>query len=367
MDPTRRLARISVRPPACQEPNRTSRTSSAELARPARRVAGESVWAATSSESRPGGELDDRSKESRDPSRPTKQRGGRRVAELVVGDFVADRYRIVRALAHGGMARVYFAEDVRLERPVVVKYGVGVEAPYLRREARVLANLDDVLIPPVFDVGDVGAEGAFLVMPWIPADNLRDVIATTGPWSALAAAELGLALARAVAHVHARGIVHCDLKPSNVLVRDDPARRIALVDFGVADNVEPPITRLARTGKILGTPCFLPPENLRGGVPTQRTDVYGLGACLYYALSGVPPVEPREQLAELLVAVMEGRVVPLRARRPGMPAELAELVHRALSPDPDARFADAIELAEALRKVHHRLRLTHGSGIVASR
>ena len=64
---------------------------------------------------------------------------------------------------------------------------------------------------------------------------------------------------------------------------------------------------------------------------------------------------------------MEGRVVPLRARRPGMPLELADVVHRALSPDPEARFADAVELAEALRKVHHRLRLTHGSGVVASR
>ena len=289
------------------------------------------------------------------------------MAELVVGDIVADRYRIVRALARGGMARVYFAEDVLLERPVVVKHGVGAEAPYLRREARVLANLDDVLIPPVFDVGDVGVDGAFLVMPWIPADNLRDVVATTGPWSALDAAEMGLALARAVAHVHARGIVHCDLKPSNVLVRDDPARRIALVDFGVADNAEPPITRLARTGKILGTPCFLPPENLRGGVPSTRTDVYGLGACLYFTLTGVPPVEPREQLAELLVAVMEGRVVPLRARRPGMPGELADLVHRALCPDPSGRFADAVELAEALRRVLHRLRLTHGSAVSLSR
>jgi serine/threonine-protein kinase len=260
------------------------------------------------------------------------------------------------------MAMVYLAEDIRLERPVVLKVGSGVEAPYLRREARVLANLDDVLIPPVFDVGDLDDDdGAFLVMPWVPGENLRDVVQQGGAWSALDAGELGIALARAVGHVHARGIVHCDVKPSNVIVRDDRARSIALVDFGVADNAEPPITRLARTGKVLGTPCFLPPESLRGGAPAPRTDVYGIGACLYFALTGTPPIEPRGALSELLVAVLDGRIVPLRARRPGLPSELAEVVHRALATDPEQRPADANELAELLRRAVHRLRLTHGA------
>lgn len=280
----------------------------------------------------------------------------------LVGQILEGRYRIVRAIAEGGMAKVYFAEDVRLERPVVVKVSRGVETPYLRREARVLGNLDDVLIPPVFDTGELEPDGAFLVMPFVGGENLRDLVDANGPWSALQAAELGLHLARAVGHVHARGFVHCDVKPSNVLWRDDPTRPIALVDFGVADNEEPPITRLARTGKVLGTPCFLPPESLRGSPPAPRTDVYGIGATLYFLLTGVPPVEPRHQLSDLLVAVLEGSIVPLRARRPGIPAELADVVHLALASDPEKRPRDAGELAEKLRRAVHRLRLTQGAG-----
>ncbi|MCB9599404.1 MAG: serine/threonine protein kinase [Sandaracinus sp.] len=277
---------------------------------------------------------------------------------------MADRYRVVHWLAQGGMGRVYFAEDVRLERPVVLKVGVGSEAPYLRREARVLASLDHVTIPPVFDLGEIGSDGAFLVLPWIDGETLRDSVRRAGPWGALDAVEVALELAQALASVHARGVFHCDLKPSNVILRRDagPSRRVALVDFGVADNLEPPITRLARTGKLLGTPCFLAPENLQGSPPTPRTDVYGLGACLYFLLSGAPPVEPRDDLGQLLLAVLEGRVVPLRARRPSVATEVHELVHRALAPDPRVRFDDATDFAEALRKARHRLRLTQGTG-----
>ena len=195
------------------------------------------------------------------------------------------RYKILRSIGEGGMATVYLAEDTNLEREVAVKMISAelippAQLPRLlerfKREAKALAKLsDDPAIITVHDYGEF--EGTpYLVMAYMPGGTLKDMLGK--PMEYRAAAEMLIPVARALGEAHEQGIIHRDVKPSNLLV--DKRGALALADFGIAKALEMEGQTLTGTGLGVGTPEYMAPEQWRGEASPQ-TDVYSLGVVLY--------------------------------------------------------------------------------------
>lgn len=258
------------------------------------------------------------------------------------------RYTLVARIGGGAMGVVWRAWDPATEREVALKIlrpatrGRATALLRFQREVRALARLEHPRVVRVLDA-DLGAERVWFAMELIEGPDLAARIARDGPLNWREAAGLGADLADALAHAHAHGLVHRDLKPHNVLCGP---RGAALTDFGVVLDLHAD-TALTATDQLLGTPLWMAPEQV---VDTARvgvaTDIYGLGAILYTALSGAPPREGRE--VEVLQALMSPSPPPELPTR--IPADLRRVVGRAMDWDAARRYASAAELAEDLRR-----------------
>jgi len=228
---------------------------------------------------------------------------------LRAGDRVGGRYRLERLLGGGGMALVYAASDDRLDRTVALKVLADNLAEHVEirerflREARIAARLAHPHIVEVYDSGQ--GERPYIVMEYVDGATLADELRRRGPLAPHEAGALVAQAADGLAHAHAAGVVHRDVKPENLLVDADGALKIA--DFGIAHAVEG--TRLTSTGAVLGTASYLAPEQATGDTVTPATDVYALGAVLYELLTGRPP-HTGTTLTELLARKLE-QPVPL--------------------------------------------------------
>ncbi len=258
--------------------------------------------------------------------------------------LAAGRYRVERELGRGGMASVYLAHDEELGRSVAVK----VLPPHLAaddvfrarfvREARLAGRLSHPNIVRVYDAGE--AEGRpFIVMEYVPGSSLAEA----GRLEADRVVALGVQACAGLQHAHESGLVHRDVKPANLLVRDDGVLKI--VDFGIARAAES--TRHTQAGTLLGTAAYLAPEQLAGRDATPASDVYSLGAVLYELLTGRTPYA-FSSLAELAAKQVDGSIAPVRDVAPRVPAELEAAVMHALARDPSFRPASAAELAHEL-------------------
>ncbi|MDA8238554.1 MAG: serine/threonine-protein kinase [Chloroflexi bacterium] len=268
-----------------------------------------------------------------------------------VGDVLAARYRIDALLGVGGMATVWRARDLRLDRDVALKVllpNLAADpalAARFDREARALAALSDPHVVGIHDVvgGEADAE-PFLVMELCPGGSLGDRLAGGAALPAPVALPILADAATGLAALHAAGIVHRDVTARNVLLAGGRAK---LADLGIARAGAAGETvgaGLTPPGTALGTLASLSPEVIAGRPATAASDVYGLGAVAYRTLAGALP-RPAASLAELAAA--RGRAVPpLAERAPGIPPAVAAAVDRALDPDPGRR-PTAMEMATA--------------------
>ncbi|MEO8706717.1 MAG: protein kinase [Kofleriaceae bacterium] len=271
---------------------------------------------------------------------------------------LAPRYQPVREIARGGMGRVVEAFDVQLGRTVAIKHALDDDpAARLRfeREVAITARLEHPSIVPLYDAGELDGE-PFYVMRKVtgaPLDQIvRDAVTLD---QRLQLIPHVLAAADAVAHAHARGVIHRDLKPSNVLVGE--FGETVVIDWGLAKLVgtadlpagTTPISGLLETaaGTVAGTPGFMAPEQVTSGLTDTRADVFALGACLYYTLTGRLPVRGTTE-AELLARTREGRIETLDVA--GIPTDLAAIVATALQRDPADRYRDAAGFSDDLRR-----------------
>lgn len=267
---------------------------------------------------------------------------------------LAERYELTSPIGRGGMGEVWSGFDKRLDRPVAVKLLRSDALPprsgrdnlvkRFLREARLTARVEHPGVPAVFDAGADGDE-LYLVMQLVPGIDLIDFLAQHQPMPLAWAMAVTAQIASILAAAHAVSLVHRDLKPSNVMIKPDGS--VTVLDFGVATLLEADLTRLTATGEAIGSPAYMSPEQVLGGVPSPRSDLYSLGCILHELLAGARPFAAEATFSAMRQHVEEPPP-PLRSLRPDIPTEVEALVLQLLSKEPENRPADAREVYERL-------------------
>ena len=293
------------------------------------------------------------------PRAPTSRRTtlprtpARTGADHLTGRVLDGRYLIGSRIARGGMATVYEATDLRLDRTVAVKVmhpGLGDDDEFAARfvaEARAAAKLSHPNVVAVFDQGNDDGT-VFLAMELIPGHTLRDTIGKEAPLSPARTLALLEPVVSALAAAHRAGLIHRDVKPENVLIADDG--RIKVADFGLAKAMSA-TTQHTATGVLIGTVSYVAPELVVEGRSDARADVYAVGVILYEILTGKKPHEGETPIQVAYKHVHED-VPPPSRRVPGIPDYVDALVARATARDREQRPADAGVLLHHLRRVN---------------
>lgn len=261
---------------------------------------------------------------------------------------LAGRYELGEELGSGGMARVVAAHDLELDRPVAVKLlrleaDRSARARFLR-EARTAARFQHSDAVTVHDAGEHDGR-PYIVMELVRGVTLADRLARSGPVPVTEAVEVTARLLGVLAAAHARGLVHRDVKPTNVLLPDDGG--VKLADFGIAKALDDATSGLTSPGTVVGTVGYVAPELVEGRAASPASDVYAVGCLLFELLTGRPPYLHESPLSVAYAHVREP-VPDVREHRPDVPPGLAAVIERALDKDPAARFRDAGELRTAL-------------------
>ena len=260
-------------------------------------------------------------------------------------------YRIEAVAGRGGMGVVYRARQLALDRPVALKLiapELARDEPFrarFARESRIAASLDHPNVIPVYEAGEDG-DRLFIAMRFVDGTDLGRMLASEGALEPALAAELVAQAGSALDAAHARGLVHRDVKPANLLIAGDPGRpHVYLTDFGLARR-DGSSTALTTTGQWMGTPDYAAPEQIDGHDVDARTDVYALGCVLYAALAGAPPFGDRARMAKAGAHLHEPPP-SLRSVRQSVPLAFEPVVARALAKRPEDRFQSAGELGGA--------------------
>jgi serine/threonine-protein kinase len=267
------------------------------------------------------------------------------------GALLNNRYQLLEQLGSGGMAEVFRARDLMLDRYVAIKIlrkdfsGNEDFQIHFRQEARAAANLSH---PNIVIVHDFGFENdlLFIVMEYIPGKDLKNMIRQRGRFSIDEGIPLMIQACAGIGYAHRAGLVHCDIKPHNMIVSQDG--RLKVTDFGIARALAT-ITPGERTDVVWGSPLYFAPEQAQGEAPSPASDVYSLGVVLYEVLSGTPPftASTPDELARLHVSA---RPIPISEYIPEIPSTLEEIVMKVLSKEPSARYRTADQLGRVLQK-----------------
>ncbi|MDX2088602.1 MAG: serine/threonine-protein kinase [Kofleriaceae bacterium] len=264
---------------------------------------------------------------------------------LVAGTIVAHRYEILALLGSGGMGHVYRARHLALHTEVALKLLGRPSAEHagrIEREARAIARLDHPGCVRIRDHGVDERGTPYVAMELLDGPTLAAVGA---PLEVARAVAIAKSLLAALAHAHAHGVIHRDVKPANVMFRRGNGWRPVLIDFGLASLRDAPA--LTGNGLAVGSPSYIAPERLYGNPYDARADIYAVGVILYELLAGTRPFGG-DSPEEIMASAMTRPPRPLRALVPGVSPGLEGVIRRALAKDPARRFADAEEMMSAL-------------------
>ena len=265
------------------------------------------------------------------------------------GTVLAGRYTIERELGRGGTAIVYLARDLRHHRDVAVKIlhrqiTAQLGSDRFLREIEIAARLTHPHILPLHDSGETD-ELLYYVMPFVEGESLRERLARDGPLPLRDALRIACEVADALAYAHARGVVHRDIKPGNILLE---AGHAVVADFGIARAVSSAgETDLTTSGLAVGTPVYMSPEQISGSTVDGRSDLYSLGCVLYEMLTGSPPFSAATQQAVAARHLYE-RPQPLETILPLTPETVVRAVEMTLEKKPEERFQTAEKFVDAL-------------------
>jgi len=261
------------------------------------------------------------------------------------------RYRIESLVGRGGMGAVYLATDTQLDRRVALKVlspELSDDERFRNRfiaESRIAASLDHPNIVPVYEAGEIDGR-LFIAMRYIDGHDLSDVLAKRGALPVALAVRIIASIAAALDAAHAKGLVHRDVKPGNVLLAGtDEAPHVYLTDFGLTKRIGD--QSMTAAGQIVGSIGYVAPEQVEGRPVDQRTDVYSLGCLAFELLAGTPPFRRDSEMATLMAHVQDPPP-SLLAQRPELPEALDAAVAQAMAKDPAARFASAGEFSGAV-------------------
>ncbi|MEU1161094.1 Stk1 family PASTA domain-containing Ser/Thr kinase [Streptomyces sp. NPDC005921] len=273
----------------------------------------------------------------------------------LVGQVLDGRYRVDARIAVGGMATVYRALDVRLDRVLALKVmhpALAVDGSFVERFIREAKSVARLAHPNVVQVFDQGTDGTYvyLAMEYIAGCTLRDVVRERGALQPRAALDILEPVLAALGAAHRAGFVHRDMKPENVLIGDDG--RVKVADFGLVRSVD---SVTSTTGAVLGTVSYLAPEQVENGAADPRVDVYACGVVLYEMLTGQKPHDS-DSPAVILYKHLHEDVPPPSAAVPGLAYELDELVALGTARNPEVRPYDAVALLARVREARAALR-----------
>jgi serine/threonine protein kinase len=263
--------------------------------------------------------------------------------------MLSNRYKLLDTLGAGGMAVVYRAQDMMLERPVAIKLlrqdysGNSGFRHQFRAEAKSAANLSHPNIVTVHDFGfDSGR--LFIVMEYVPGKDLKSLIRERGQFQVSEAVSLMAQACAGIGYAHRAGLVHCDVKPHNMLVTPD--RRLKVTDFGIARALSS-INPGEHSDEVWGSPQYFSPEQAAGAAPSPASDVYSLGVILYEMLTGQLPFIANDA-QELARMHREARPTPPRRLNKDIPPDLEQIILKVLSKEPAQRYRTADQLGRLL-------------------
>jgi serine/threonine-protein kinase len=301
------------------------------------------------------------------PSNPSAL-AGRLVQEGILTEFqadrllrhkshglVIDRYVILDRLGEGAMGRVFKAQHRLMGRIVALKFVTPKCAPRIgsvqrfRRELRLIGRLDHPHLIRGYDANQIGS-GFYLVMEYVGGQTLDRVLEARGPLPPDEVVDYAAQVALGLAHAHAAGIVHRDVKPSNLLRTDDGQIKVLDLGLGTLIDTEEQTSYATAAGRAVGTIDFMSPEQASGAAVDGRSDGFGLGCTMYVLLTGRLPF-PGDAPLERLVRRLKGPPIPITDLRPDLPPAVVQALEKLLARRPEDRFQSAAEAAEALRSL----------------
>lgn len=270
------------------------------------------------------------------------------------------KYELLGEIGMGGMATVYKAKDTSLDRLVALKVisqrlqgGEEARKRFLN-EARVAAVLNHKNIVAVYELG-VEDGFPFIAMEYLSGRDLRDVIEERQPWTLRQKLQTALHIARALEHAHSRGVIHRDIKPGNIRVLEDGTAK--LMDFGIAKLVSAELTRLTRTGSVMGTAAYMAPEQLRGEPPNESADVFAFGIVLYELLTWNKPFDAPHPAA-MVYKILNTEPAPIQDT--DIPDSVKMLLARCMEKDAAQRAPGFAWIVRELTRIRKDLRLRSG-------
>lgn len=268
----------------------------------------------------------------------------------MINHILDNRYKILELVGEGGMASVYKAQDILLDRIVAIKvldskYGIDHDfVVRFHKEAQAAARLSHPNIVNIYDVGyDAGVH--YIVMEFVRGETLKDYISKHGHLPINTAMRITFDIGEALEHAHANGIVHCDIKPHNILVTE--TGRIKVADFGIARAVNSNAAEMADTS-VLGSVHYFSPEQASGGQVDERTDIYSLGVVMYEMMTGVVPFEGDTAISIALQHVQDEIPLPTKYNR-RIPQLVERCILKAMAKNADDRFQTIGEMIAELR------------------
>jgi len=272
---------------------------------------------------------------------------------MVENPILNERYRLIEQIGAGGMAVLYKAQDLELGRLVAVKVlrpSLVNDPEFLmrfKREAQAAANLSHPNIVTVYDVGQDGPKAHYIVMEYVPGQDLKKLIRARGVFEVDAALAIIVEVCKGIGYAHRAGLVHCDVKPQNILVTPDNTIKVA--DFGIARALAGPLPDTEGEDVVWGSPHYFSPEQAAGEPPTPASDVYSIGVVLFELLTGRLPFVGHDY-RELALAHIKQEPPSLLEINPALPVELDRIVRKVLSKEPAARYRTADQLGRILQK-----------------
>lgn len=267
--------------------------------------------------------------------------------------IINDRYEIGKRIGRGGMAEIFQARDILLDRPVAIKVlfpEFATDPAFVerfRREAQAAANLNHPNIVGVYDWGKVN-NTYYIAMEYVNGRTLADILKQSGTLTPMQVCDVMSEVAAALISAHQNGVIHRDIKPGNILV--STTGQIKVADFGIARALGAGVEQgLTQTGAVMGTATYFSPEQAQGAPTDQRSDLYSLGVVMYEMLSGVAPFTGENAVAIAYKQVHE-YAMPLDQRMPAVPTEVAAIVAKCMEKLPDDRYSSAEQVRDDLRR-----------------